>query len=479
MTTYTPPKKTEAEIKRALDREAEATARFCDNVLEFVLQSRASVEYLPETKEFFKYVDAVCAQTYKYAQEAIEEAAKPDSDIDSVSSRTGDFILLRRYLSLLHQLIKQASDASILNVPYPLIMLINRCAAALSEANKAITCPNVVPVASEIYNFHYDPLIHLRKIKAPGIVPDFPSNLGFIGLPFSERENTCANCALFHEFGHLVYDRFEVGSKIKKTHDKLLNDEDPAYKKILSLLPPSLFTSSMLESKGWRVLSYWANEIFSDLIAAHILGPGFIYTLWLLQYSFPLQNLNVFQSQHPAFLYRLSILLSELERLGWKEVLEKNSLEVVEWIRKNTPANPEHYRIAEEVEEYLESKELAQLVKDHFCKQIVPNLMQLAESIAKPIAASVGEYKEFVPKATAYFANYIVPSYVLDDDKKYRKVPCPALIGAAYTFYLNGMKEWHDTVELPEGFSGIKKGAFFYKKLNQFLTKAVSDAFVE
>ena len=167
-----------------LQRDAAALFSFVDSICVHCYQNSESPAYLKPSIDFFKYIRELGDATKAYLN--IFPANAPShprlyqgyrQKLESI--RSGWFVF--------HQLIKPAVDADTLNIPYTLIEALTRRLNDVRGFEK-----------TKFAIFHFDELNYFEvevstiswitnKLKA--VIPDppqFPENLGLIGIPYSQ-----------------------------------------------------------------------------------------------------------------------------------------------------------------------------------------------------------------------------------------------------------------------------------------------------
>jgi len=145
-----------------------------------------------------------------------------------------------------------------------------------------------------------------------GPAPSFPPALILVGFQYAMVEDMLFNTVLFHELGHHIFAiRFEklYRQRLRPALDKAFKAQVARYK-TFNPKDRDVFLDTHLE-----MLISWADELFSDLTAAALVGPQFAFALHDL--SIPHDEPRTFTMSHPADEFRAQQLWELLTKAGW------------------------------------------------------------------------------------------------------------------------------------------------------------------
>ncbi len=147
-------------------------------------------------------------------------------------------------------------------------------------------------VLTDIYNYEERNISQSLKFK--DIIKEEIEEQMIIGLPKAEKDNPLMWTILVHEIGHaLAENNLNILNKINK--------EGIIDKKI--------------DYSHHTILKDWIKEIISDLLSIRIIGPSYLYSFMF--FSLLLSDLDAFNT-HPSPEYRISLMMSTLEKKGFK-----------------------------------------------------------------------------------------------------------------------------------------------------------------
>lgn len=464
-----------------LKREVNSISRIARDLQSHIERRLSENEFAESSSIFLKYIIEVCESIGRYIQNISSRIDMHQVDPREERILLNDLITIKKILSSFHKLVKNVAESNILVVPFPLVALVNKIIKNLSNIEDKT---HVIVMSTDEYSFYHDPIMNIRSISAPHIFPDFPKELGFISFPFLEAKNILENCALFHELGHYVYYILDVKSRITTELTDLLdiNKSSDSLARFLKekVLASDIFAADRLRRKGWTIIRYWAAEIFCDFLASRLIGPAYLYNFWLLQYSLPLDEIQSFSDRHPAFLYRLSKIYTFLYSEGWSDVIKTSTPEVYKWLKEHCGIEGEEkqYNLIRELREYLETREFCEWLLKRFNDLVIPFIGEYVKEISRQTGASKDDFDKNHETIINYLKHFLVPSFLINGNGK-KSIPTHStLLTTATIFYLTSIDTWKDLIEGIKTESSLEQHALFYKKLNDFVSKAMTDLLI-
>ncbi len=300
-------------------RESTALLSVIHNIQDFLDERRSHRTYLVETNAFFDYIEESNDQIEEFVTSA---GTQLGTMTDTTLARTLlDVKALLAVVIRWYSLIRQVSDADTLSIPFPLIAYINNSLMALFPSASPLNKAKILPLAANELNYHQMPLDKIEKsCKDCTIIRPFPSNIGIIAFPYTERASVLLNPMLFHELGHFVFQRNNSVSTFDNSFKSLENTFE-------SLPMTDLFGFDRpvtKETARSQVLNC-CQELFADDLATRLVGPSYAIAIDRL---FSLRGrsgdyCHKFTQNHPAPFYRKSHIAKTLDEMGWITTIEK------------------------------------------------------------------------------------------------------------------------------------------------------------
>jgi hypothetical protein len=419
-----------------LQRDAAALFSFIDSVCLHCPERVEAPAYLSPSVTFFMYIRRLGDATKAFLN-AFPGGAPSDQKLYQFYRQKLETI--RSGWFEFHQFIKPAVDADTLNVPYALVESLTTRLNGITEFKKT---------KFVVFHFHEVNYLQVRSSEIKKTAnrlaslipesPDFPADLGMIGIPYSQSSSLYLNCLIAHEIGHYVFQNLEL-------KQKLLPHVGQSLKQSLG----AQFASAGTEYLDWsrdRLLS-WSEELFCDLFALWLVGP--CYALAYVE-LFGLTTMldpgaaagyvltpesYTFSRSHPADLFRLKQHVELLKgNLGWwkdVDIIKSHYLEVL--------------RIASVTDDSVFDFPTGELDQGHANGTLraffglVTNVANLLGGIVVTLDSGVAGYQKFREHIEEYLQNAVVPSTVfLDDDQWYPDTV--ALLNASMKFYLESLE---------------------------------------
>ena len=454
-----------------LERDAAALFSFVDSICSYCYGDPESPAYLEPSEEFFKYIRKLGDATKAYLCTFSKKMPQHPRLYKPYRQKLET---IRAGWSELHRLIKPAVDADTLNVPYTLVEALTRRLRDIRELSE-----------TKFAIFHIDelnylevPVSEIQKTTA-GLRqviperPDFPANLGMIGIPYSQSSALYLNCPISHEMGHFVFEKLELKAKLL-----------PHIGTQLAQMP-----SADLNWSKDRLVA-WAEEMFCDLFAVWLIGPcysfsyvelfGLTTTLDPSQASgfSPIEGSLGFSRSHPADFFRIKQQVFLLKELGWWDEVDTIKSHYTDVLRNaaSIDASPNKSPFEFQTTEQPDGKETLQAFL-----RLAPTVTDLIKGMMKnsnggELDSGVSGYKKYSRSIGLYLKQSIVPSTVFLDDRHWYP-DTVALINASMKFYLESLDDLINGIE-DQNTSLASHRSKWAKRVESLTTKALEDYYL-
>jgi hypothetical protein len=446
-----------------LERDAAALFSFVDSICLYCYGDPESPAYIEPSEEFFKYIrrlgDATKAylNTFRDKMPQHPRLYKPyRQKLETIRAGWSEF----------HKLIKPAVDADTLNVPYTLVEALTKRLQQIRELGD-----------TKFAIFHIDevnylevPVSEIQKI-ANGLRqliperPDFPPNLGMIGIPYSQSSALYLNCPISHEMGHFVFEKLGLKAKLLPDIGKQLNQitsGDPNWSK--------------------DRLASWAEELFCDLFAVWLIGPcysfSYVELFGLTTTLDPSQTSGFsaiegslgFSRSHPADFFRIKQQVLLLKELGWWDEVDAIKSHYTDVLRNaaSIDGTQDESPFEFQTTEQPNGAETLQA----FLK-LTPLITDLVKGVMKELDSGVRGYKKYSRMIGLYLKQSVVPSTVFQDDRHWYP-DTVALLNASMRFYLESLDDLINSIENQKT-SLASHRSKWAKRVESLTTKAVED----
>jgi hypothetical protein len=245
-----------------LRHDLTALYSFIESIVEGVTSQRSSAAYSPAAVHFLDYVSCLAASSKKHLS---SWSVANDEEFEDRREELGT---LRAAWRELHKLIKPSLDADTLQVPLAVVDGIVRRFQEIPGYDET----EFVLFHTAEFNYVQIRTADLRSLssKIRSLIPnspEFPPNLGLIGMPYSQGRTAFANCLVAHEMGHFVYRDKGLDGSLQVEADKALKLSFSNYE-----------GQNQEEKDRWiRCVTRWAEELFCDLFGVMLLGPCYTY----------------------------------------------------------------------------------------------------------------------------------------------------------------------------------------------------------
>jgi hypothetical protein len=452
----------------SVTHDAAALYGFVDSILASVEDLPATV-YAKASRDLLSYISDLASKTKLYLDLFPTQLPTSSELLKQVYCQK--LSTLRKAWTDLHGYVKPSIDADTLNTPFSLLLAFyqkfQKIAgfSGISFSVFHLTEVNYLQVrASWIAQL-------AQKIAAiiPG-APQFPADLGLIGIPYSQSSAVFLNALIPHEMGHFVYQRLNKSSDLQ-AH-------------IYSALQVAFgATSISSDDTRWCLdkVYRWAEEIFCDLFALWMAGPAycfaFIELLDLGRISTPSgpglsREDLVFRPRHPAHSCRLGQQVLFLRTLGWYAHIASYKSNYIELLKDVEKLSPASYRFSYD-KPHLEAQTVSAFIS------VLPYIMSTVEGVVGGLDCGVGEFGNCQVKVQDYLHNGVVPSSIVKQSELQGELPdfewpTPiSVLNVAFRVRLESLNKLMDKVgEDPNKVSLRSK---WEKKLESWSAKAFED----
>lgn len=256
---------------------------------------------------------------------------------------------LGRVISLISQKVPQfspdirgLSDASCDRIPFVLATYLNhelRCTPGLPGDSSPIQ--GLALYAAPTWDYYYEPFPHSLKNVFAGIDeglaqllpkappehytysgPPFPENVGVVGFPHPMTNDFLHNITLFHELGHVVFNRTYLDTYQLTINECLEGHKLEMNKQLEGEYPTD--ESRRLAACRYvnAILVAWCSELFSDCLAIATVGP--VYSFGFRNVCNPAQRTTTFTDTHPAPALRQQVQSDFLAQMQWNVGLSED-----------------------------------------------------------------------------------------------------------------------------------------------------------
>jgi len=371
----------------------------------------------------------------------------------------------------LHQYIKPTADAHTLSLPGPLIEgLLRRFRQLPGFAD------------SRFAVFHIEKLNYLQVV-ASGVraiagqmasiipnAPSFPSNLGLLGIPYSQGSSVFLNCLIPHEMAHFAYG--ENGAIRAALLPRLASSLTRAF----AGLPP-LDPQNIALLMDW--LESWTEEVFCDLFAIWLVGPcysfAFIEIFDLTNIldsagglnSFGTSPYSEFFPSHPSSLFRIKQHLALLERLDWWPQFNRTKSHYYKVLELSNSLVDGHFA-------FSKGQNMGTKALEAFF-DVVPAIHEQVNLLMSSLDTGLAEYKVSHHAVQEYLKNGVVPSTIPSIEHSTKVFPSPVtVLNAAYSLYLESLDTLISGIANQDP-SSIRDRQKWAEKLESWASKAIED----
>lgn len=394
------------------------------------------------------------AKAAKATAEALELWASSDEPDEPLR-----LAAVRNFWRTLHAWVKPSADADTHWVPVSIVGLLENVARTAEER-----AAMVVLHAAEFNYFHHRQRTfrviyqQLREL-IPGL-PEFPAQLCFVGIPYSQGRHYLTNLCLFHELGHYAADREGFTDSIRPEIARRLR---------------ATFPNANDQARAWLagLLERWAEELFCDLCACAAIGPAYLFAfaeaMSLMGLLDPSQ-LTSFGESHPAVGFRLALQRELLDECGWwgaVKQMEAGGISSYCRLANEASNQPAGYRFEPEPGQSLP------VIKDFasLSAEVVKAVKRTAWSDPQP---AIEAFRRGCVEAGDCLASGIVPSAVFEADAD-RWSATLGLVNACAYFQVARLDRLTDAMEREGGARLVEHWARCLAKAEEWSLKAAEN----
>jgi hypothetical protein len=462
-------------LREQVQSEGYCALRLCADLSEFIQLGRAKKTYLKETDWFLDYIGECLKAIESFGRETIE---RPPED-KLIKSRLRDLGEIRKAITWLYSLSKQAIDADSLAIPFPLAIYLNHLAKELHK-QKGVKLVVLGGSTLNYYKWNLRPFRELTRSLASTIkgYPILDEETGILMFPYCAAREVLVNCNLFHEMGHYFYEQTQLeshfSSELEKKLSKLLIENQ-----IMAKIDAPLLVRKAILNYVQALMCRWADEIFSDMFAIQAIGPAFHMAYREIEQIIPLMPevfKRSFSETHPADDFRFKIHAKWLLE-KWGKVLERELPSVFEELRKCSELEVKSFSIYCSPPVKIEPSEGEKVLH----QWMLYEFEQMVEEIEKEVVVLLGgnsqncidDFELYHVLVTDYLGHGVVPSTCYDENKLKHHPSPTTVLNCGFFFYLSGMQTLLERVKSAE--PDIDKRMKYERKLNDWLGKAIED----
>jgi hypothetical protein len=163
-------------------------------------------------------------------------------------------------------------------------------------------------------------------------------------VPRREQRSGLLHPLIMHELGHAANKRHNLVGRVLATKpgsDALSAVMGEARKNAEASASEAAGAdelAAIAEAVAARFVA-WIEEAICDAIAAHILGPTYLYSFMAIVGT---SDIDTAGDEHPTTRQRIRLLLAQLDGLGWRGILLDAAPNIDEWFRDAASKAPEH-----------------------------------------------------------------------------------------------------------------------------------------
>jgi len=447
-----------------ITHEAASLYRFIESIQRFCASQPGFAAYLEGSRDFLLFIDGLANSTKTYLE------ARPDN----VPDNAVEYRVYRQELSMLrfawhyvHRLVKPVADAHTLYLPESLIDCVVQRLRSLPDFK-----------ASKLAILHIRELNYLqviasdmqRKLTQIANLVDFSStfltDLGLIGIPYSQANSVLMNSLIAHEIGHFVFEKRQLKYALGP---KILVALDASFKAVHDKVEDGRRIQDVFAS--------WSEELFCDLFAVRFIGPCYCYafveafdlsrhleTDGTIHSRFAAPQL-LFSYSHPADFYRIQRQAEMLRRLGWWAHIANSKSATWGFLERCEALPPSCFSFP--FPPALQSSFIQAL------DLLVGDITAAVEESVRGLDTGVAGYTQLSQQVKECFLEGIVPSTVRDPDTG-KPVDVVTVLNVAYLLYLDNLPELIGRIE-GQNAGSVKDRTRWTEKLEHWTLKALGD----
>jgi len=453
-----------AALSEQVRHDAASLYQFVCSIVDLCESRNPAAAYLSSSERFFDYLVELGSATKEYVQNFPGGRTRPAEYLDL----RDEVAVLRAGWQFLHAFVRPALESDTLHLPSALVQGLIRRFREIPRYSK-----------TDFVIFHTDEFNYLTvrssplKKNADGIAslvhgPNFPEQLGLIGIPYSQSSSLFMNCLIPHEMGHYVFADAALGKKFRaEVEQQLVNSLGSQF----PLLDRVRYT---------EVLAKWSEELFCDVFAVRL--AGFSYSLAfveLFDFSKALDEdgkLSTHRSQsfarfdeYPADLFRVKQQAAVLVKDRWWPELVKVDSHYVKLLQaaeqmQNTDFE---FPIAHQVDP-------AKILAAFFA--VVPQVFSELDAVTVGLAPGFDAWRRTSTNVETYLEHGVVPSSLLEKkgELNFVRPDLVGLLNSSYKFYVESLDRLIAHIKDAEA-SDVSTRSTWAGKVQTWTTKAIED----
>ena len=448
-----------------LRHDAASLYRFIERISESCQLDIGPQAYDLSSIKFFTYVSQLAAATLKYLDRFADGIPSDPALYHIYRQKLWD---LRSGWSILHNFIKPAANADTLHAPLSFVQWLTR---RMNEVKPFQAARFAVFHTSEVNYLHLNTsAVRSLTGQLSSLIPggqDFPSDLGLIGIPYSQGSTLFINCLIPHEIGHYVYQELKASDQLLPSIGTSISAV--LIPKISSVTPPDV---------QWCInrLQSWAQELFCDLFAIWMIGPAYSYA-YIEIFDLPrilstdpmvLGLACEFNTSHPSHIFRMQQQIVLLKALGWWSHVQKINSHYSDVLKSIDSVDKTKFAFSQADNPNRAGDALASF--EHVC----PHIHDLVKATLGSLDPGVNEFEKYEEDIRKYLTRGVVPSSIIRDAVMYCPEPV-AIVNAAYKLHLENLNELIDRIE-EQDLTSVCTRAQWIDRLELWVIKAIEDS---
>jgi hypothetical protein len=440
-----------------------------------------SAAYGLAATDFFKFVNELATTCRDYI------ADWKVADADEFEHKRPELEEIRGHWRELHKLIKPAFDADTLQVPSAVVDGIARRFRELPD------CGNTEFALFHTAEFNY---MHVHTAALRGTAkafraivpnaPEFPDNLGLIGMPYSQGRTAFANCLVAHEMAHYRYRGTDlertVKSRVSSAFNSLPDNIDQRQREALVKKLSDPAKRDVLIKQ----MSMWGEEIFCDLFGIMLIGPCYTYAFieaydlsvvldssgGILDEMVP--RLLQFYDTYPSFIFRLQQQSVLLRGLPWWNRIDQNPSRSCSLLKA---------MLGISMETHVDGNE-THGANIRVLEAILPDIRQAISVAFDKVDDGFAEFDRLNPTVQNYLLNGVVPSTLnirygnkREDTNTFIASPL-VLLNSGAEFYLTRIEELMGSIK-GEDNNSYPRRLHWIRRVEEWVAKAIEDQSLE
>jgi hypothetical protein len=248
----------------------------------------------------------------------------------SYGGEDDEVLVLGRAIAQLAGLAEPVARSSVGNVPWGIILPVEMLCRRISPESRVIIHPRWE------YNYGYYEVMRPLKRMMGAVVGEsteslfkgYPAYFAVLSFPESEKSNVLQNAAWGHEIGHHLNVVFGISDRVLQNPILDLSDVETAVRLVLEaggekgfLLPDREQLHLSILEKAARAIAKWTKEWVADVLSVHLFGPASVFAFSDIVPI--MHSLDQPSPEHPPARGRMAVMLDELKRLGFMDLVSE------------------------------------------------------------------------------------------------------------------------------------------------------------